>query len=93
MVCFIALLIVRILQVATEWKHSASAITSTLAKVAATHECDNWWLFDHRDDVIDDIGNTLGIDFTRLRLTTGQIRSLVGSTKKHGSQGNPATFL
>jgi transposase len=82
MVCFIALLITRILQVKTGWRHSAAAIAKTLAAASATLEGDNWWLFDHRDDVLDDIGAATGIDFTRKRLTTGQIRSLVGRTKK-----------
>jgi transposase len=84
MVCFIALLIMRIVQMKCGWKHSAGAIADTLAAASATFEGDNWWLFDHRDDVIDDIGNTLGLDFTKERLTAGQIRSLVGSTKKTG---------
>jgi transposase len=85
MVCFMALLIMRILQLKSGWKHSAKAIASTLAKASATHEGDNWWLFDHRDDVLDDIGTVTGIDFTRKRLTTGQVRSLVGGTKKEAS--------
>jgi transposase len=84
MVCFIALLIVRVLQLKCGWRHSARAIATTLAAASATFEGDNWWLFDHRDDVLDDIGAVTGIDFTRLRLTRGQIRSLVGKTKKSG---------
>ena len=84
MVCFIALLIMRILQMKTGWRHSASAIAQTLAAASATHEGDNWWLFDHRDDVLEDIGEATGIDFTRRRLTASKIRSLVGATKKSG---------
>lgn len=84
MICFIALLIMRILQMKTGWRHSASAIAQTLAAASATHEGDNWWLFDHRDDVLEDIGEATGIDFTRRRLTAGKIRSLVGATKKSG---------
>lgn len=84
MICFIALLIMRILQMKTGWRHSASAIAQTLAAASATHEGDNWWLFDHRDDVLEDIEEATGIDFTRRRLTAGKIRSLVGATKKSG---------
>lgn len=82
LICFVALLIIRIIQVHTGWRYSAKAIASTLAKASGTHEGDNWWLFDHRDDAIDDIGDALGIDFTRERMTTAQIRSLVGKPKK-----------
>ena len=84
LICFIALLIIRILQAKTGWKYSAARISESLNAACATYEGDNWWLFDHRDDVIDDIGAALGIDFTRERMTAGQIRSLVGSTKKTG---------
>jgi transposase len=84
MVCFMALLLLRILQAKTGWRYSASVIATTLAKASASHEGDNWWLFDHRDEALDAIGDALGIDFTRLRLSTGQIRSLVGNTKKKG---------
>ena len=82
LICFIALVIMRILQMQTNWRHSAATIARTLAKASATHEGDNWWLFDHRDEALEDIGEALGIDFTRRRLTTGSIRSLVGATKK-----------
>jgi transposase len=86
MVCFIALLIMRILQMKTGWRHSASKIAQSLAAASATHEGDNWWLFDHRDDVLEDIGDATGIDFTRRRLTAGKIRSVVGATKKSGDR-------
>lgn len=82
MVCFIALLVMRILQMKTGWKHSAASIAETLAAASATWEGDNWWIFDHRDEVLTDIGEATGIDFSRRRLTTGKIRSLVGATKK-----------
>jgi transposase len=83
MVCFLALLIMRILQTRTGWRHSSAAIAKTLAAASATHEGANWWIFDHRDEVLENISQTTGIDFSR-RLTTGKIRSLVGTTKKHG---------
>jgi len=82
LICFIALLIIRILQIKTDWQYSAARIAESLAAASGTHEGDNWWLFDHRDDVIDDIGAALGIDFSRERLTAGAARSLVAKTKK-----------
>jgi transposase len=92
MICFMALLIIRILQMKCGWRHSAAVIANTLAKASATYEGDNWWLFDHRDDCLDDIGDVLGMNFTRERLTAGQIRSLVGSTKKIAKQSVSPTF-
>ena len=82
LICFLSLLIMRILQLKTGWRHSAEAIATTLAAASATYEGDNWWIFDHTDDVLKDIGATLGIDFSKRRLTAGAIRSIVGATKK-----------
>jgi hypothetical protein len=45
-------------------------------------EGENWWLFDHYDHVLEDVGQATGIDFSRKRLTTGDARHIVGTTKK-----------
>jgi len=81
-ICFIALLICRILQVETGWRHSVATIAETLSRASGTHLSENWWVFDHRDGAIDEIGAALGIDFRRKYLTSGEIRSIVASTKK-----------
>jgi transposase len=82
LVCFIALLILRILQLRTGWKHSAAAIAKTLGQASGVLEGENWYLFDHYDYVLEDIGQACGIDFSKRRLSKGSIRRLVGSTKK-----------
>jgi transposase len=80
--CFIALTIMRILEMKTERRHSANALIDTLKKASGSHIEDNWYLFDHYDDVLDDIGRALDIDFTKKILRAGDIRKLVGRTKK-----------
>ena len=84
MICFIALLILRILQSKTGWRYPAGVIAETLQKASGTYEGDNWWIFDFKNSVLEDIGDVTGIDFTRRRLTAGNIRSLIGATKKPG---------
>jgi len=82
LICFVALLIIRILQLKTEWKYSAHALATTLKDASGSYFADNWYLFDHRDKVLDDIGTVLDLDFTKKNLTRGDIRTMVGSTKK-----------
>lgn len=82
MICFIALLILRILQMRTNWKHSASVIAKTLKDANGVFEGENWYLFDHYDYVLEDIGAATNIDFTKRRLTRSDIKTLVGNTKK-----------
>ena len=84
LICFITLLITRILEHKTDYAHSSKAIASTLKKASGTHLSDNWWIFDHRDDCLDAIGAALGLDFTKEILSTGDIRKMSGIAKGTG---------
>jgi len=88
LICFVTLLILRILELQVnknrrpEDTHSLHAMIETLRQAEGTNIDDNWWIFDHRDDCLDDIGAALGIDFTREIMSRGEIRKLLGETKK-----------
>lgn len=88
LICFVTLLILRILEgVVNEGKsagktHSLYRIIETLKAAEGSNIDGNWWLFDHRDDCLDDIGRALDIDFTKEILSKGDIRKLLGATKK-----------
>jgi transposase len=86
LVCFVALLILRVLQMRCSWRHSAGAIAKTLKEACGTLEAENWYLFDHYDDVLDDIGRATGLDFSRKRLRKIDTVQMTASTKKraHG---------
>jgi hypothetical protein len=81
LVCFIALLVTRVLEHKVGRAHSAQAVVETLRKASGTHLDANWWIFDHRDEALDDIGAALGLDFTREILSTGDIRRMSGVAK------------
>ena len=72
----------RILEHRMGWKHSATEIQHTLRAASKTKVGDNLYIFDHYDEVLQDIGKNLGIDFSRESLTIGEIRSLMAATKK-----------
>jgi len=80
--CFVALLIVRILEMKTGHKYSAASLIDAMRRASGTHIGENWYRFDYRDDVLDDLGIATGIDFTRLNLKTGDIKRMVAATKK-----------
>ena len=80
--CFIALLIMRILEMKTCRKYSTASLINAMKKASGTHIGENWYRFDYRDEVLDDLGTVTGIDFTRLNLKTGDIRKIVAATKK-----------
>ena len=80
--CFIALVIMRLIQKKTAWQYSAERIVECLNKVACSNEEDNLYLFDYRSEISDAIGNALGIDFTRRRLRLCEIKNILANSKK-----------
>lgn len=82
LICFIALVIARILQHRIENKYCASRILESLSKVSCSHIKENYYLFDYRDEVTDAVGKVLDIDFTKKFMRLGEIKKILGSVKK-----------
>ncbi|MBM3700870.1 MAG: IS1634 family transposase [Actinobacteria bacterium] len=80
--CFIALVIIRIIQKRTGRAYSAEKIVSCLNNISCSNEQDNIYLFDYRSRISDDIGAALGIDFTKKRLRRNEIKNILAETKK-----------
>jgi len=80
--CFIALVIIRLIQKKTGRKYSAEKIVSCLNNISCSNEQDNIYLFDYRSRVSDDIGAAMGIDFTKKRLRLGEIKNILAEAKK-----------
>jgi len=80
--CFIALTIMRLLQKRTDRKYSSDEIVKCLNRISCSHEQENIYLFDFRDEVSDAIGKALGIDFSKKRMRLGEIRNIVAESKK-----------
>nr|WP_231968775.1 IS1634 family transposase [Thermoanaerobacterium sp. RBIITD] len=82
LICFIALVIVRILEYRLKGKYSASAILESLAKASCSYIQENYCLFDFNNDVLEDIGKELDIDFGRKYMRLGEIKKILGEVKK-----------
>jgi transposase len=80
--CFIALVILRLLQKKTNRQYSAARIIECLNKISCSNEQDNLYLFDYRSEISDAIGNALSIDFTRKRQRLGEIKNILAKSKK-----------
>ena len=80
--CFIALTILRLIQKKTGKKYSAKEIIEDLKQVVAMNEHENLYLFDHRTEVTDVLGEALSIDLTRKRLRLADIKKILGDVKK-----------
>ena len=80
--CFIALVIIRIIQKKIGRLYSVEKIVDCLNKTSCSNEQDNLYLFDYRSEVSDAIGDALGIDFTRKRLRLSEIKNILAESKK-----------
>jgi hypothetical protein len=80
--CFIALVILRLLQKQTGHIFSTEKIVDALKRVSCSNEQDNLYLFDYRSPVTDAIGEATGVDFMKKRRRLGEIKISLGSVKK-----------
>jgi transposase len=80
--CFIALVIIRLIQKKTDRQYSTERIIECLNEIACSNEQDNLYLFDYRSEISDAIGDELGIDFTLKRLRLGEIKNILAESKK-----------
>ena len=81
LICFIALLIARIIERRLEGKYTIVKITETLQKVACSHIKQNVWLFDYADDLTDKLKAVFGVDFGRRHMTLEEIKSNFAQSK------------
>jgi hypothetical protein len=79
--CFIALVIMRLLQKHTGRQYSSDRIVDCLNRVSCSDEDTNMYLFDYRNEITDAIGDALGIDFRKKRLSLSEIKSVVAESK------------
>jgi transposase len=80
--CFVALVITRLLETGTERKYSIAKLIENLRKSECSYTQQNYYIFDYYTEVLKDIGEKFGIDFSKKILTLGEIKKIIGSTKK-----------
>jgi transposase len=80
--CYISLVILRLLRKLTGRRYSSEKIVDCLNRISCSLEEDNIYLFNYRSKISNDIGDVLGIDFSKKRLRLGEIKRIIGDTKK-----------
>ena len=82
LICYVALVLLRLIQADLGWVYSASAIAEALGNMTGTLMQKNYYLFGYRTYLTDELGKLCDIDFSRRVLSTKQIRDILASTKK-----------
>lgn len=83
LICFLSLLILRLLSVKMKCKYSPEQMIDELKKMNSVHLQENLMKRIYRSAILDDIGDAIGLDFTKRYLTYGEVRSMVAKTKKN----------
>jgi hypothetical protein len=81
LVCFISLVIARLLARFLRNQFSIGRITESLKKASGSHMDENWYLFDHADEVTQSLKENMGIDLEQKYRTLGEIRTFIADTK------------
>jgi transposase len=82
LICFTALLILRLLELRMNRALSPAVIIDELRLVSGTYLDQNYYLFDHYNDSVKAIGNAVGLDFSRRFMCLGEVRKFIAATKK-----------
>ena len=80
--CFVALVLVRLLEKKLDGKHPVPRILESLKRSSCSLLEQNLYLFDYYDQVLSDIGESLGIDFSRKYRPVGDIKKIIAGSKK-----------
>jgi transposase len=79
--CFIALLIMRLIQKKTDYRFTPDKIVETLNNISCSLEYENIYLFDCRNEITDAIGKAFDIDFSKKRLQLNKIKNILANAK------------
>lgn len=94
LVCFIALLIARLLAgFFLGGEFSVGKIAESLGKASGSHMEENWYIFDYADEVTQAVREKMGIDLEKKYMTLGDIRELIGDTKAKPKKQDAANPL
>lgn len=83
--CFVALVLLRLIEKKLEHKYPVPKILESLRRSSCSLLEENMYLFDYYDQVLSDIGQIMGIDFSRKYRTAGEIKKIFAGSKKNAN--------
>jgi hypothetical protein len=80
--CYVALVLLRLIQADTTFRHSVASIIRELGQLECSHLKESWWHFDYRSHVTDELCALAGIDLSKEVMALSQIRSTLAAARK-----------
>ena len=81
LICFVSLVIIRLLQLKLGNTFSAGKILNSLSKTCCSRIKNNFHMFDYHDEVTAQLGILLGIDFDQKFRSQAEIKNIAASAK------------
>ncbi len=82
LICYIALVLSRVLQHKVNKKYSVGRILESLSKCNCSNIEENYYMFNYYDKVLKDIGEVIGVDFAQKNRSLQDIKKILGKSKK-----------
>ena len=82
LICFIALVIIRLVEKKTDYQFTPEQTIYCLQRISCVHEEENIYLFAYRNEMTDAIGRAFNIDFSRKRLYLNEVKNILAVAKK-----------
>ena len=82
LICFLALTLIRILEMKVGRKYCVDQIIESLRKSAYAHIEQNYYMLEYYDDILKTIGIATGIDFSLKYRTLASIKKITGFSQK-----------
>lgn len=86
LLCFVSLALTRILEMKIQKKYSLDQVVQSLRKCNYVHIEDNYYIQSYYDSVLELVGKSVGVDFSKRYGTLCMIRERIGATKKRKIQ-------
>ncbi len=80
--CFVSLLLLRLLQINTKERYSTRTLINQMQNITGTYMDKNYYMFDHFNEIVEDLGKTIGVDFSKRFMTLGEIKKIIAKMKK-----------
>lgn len=79
-ICFVSLVILRILEMKLKNKFSTARIINSLKNYSCSHIDENYYLFDYRDDIIEEVEQVFDVDLSPKVLARKKIKKILAHT-------------
>lgn len=83
LICFVALVISRLMERTLGNQYSITRISESLNKVSCSPIGENWYVFDYSDEITKVIYNKMGIDMNHRFQRLGDIKKIIAAAKKN----------